>query len=261
VDLEFLEKKKQMGSVYDFMKVLSSKGMTVTQFRQNLKENLLRRRYIQANYLNMGGVRRLRKVSFRVSPGKIREYYRKHRDDFRETACVWLRRAHFLAETVGGEAKARALGQAVVRDLRSGLTPVQVDKKHRLNCEQFTCPAEDLEAVTPESGLRRSIKTWAFSNDPGAVSDLIPLGPGNLVVFYLEKKRKEVVRSFEEVQQQIRVQLVMEKQIAFDRRMLENLVEQADFSWPELKRWILDPSAPRPSMDRAILQGILSKSL
>lgn len=261
VDLEFLEKKKQMGSVYDFMKVLSGKGLTVTQYRQNLKENLLRRRYIEANYRNMFGVRRLRKVSFRVSPGKIREYYRKNRDRYREAACVWLRRAHILAERVGGEADARGLGRAVIQDLRSGLTPKQVDKKHGLNCKQFTCPAEDLEAVLPESGLLRSIRTWAFSHEPGAVSDLIELAPGNLVVFYLEKKRKEVVRSFEEVQDQIQVQLVMEKQIAFDRKMLENLVEKADFSWPELKRWILDPGAPRPSMDPAILKGILSKSL
>ncbi|MBN2492159.1 MAG: peptidyl-prolyl cis-trans isomerase, partial [Planctomycetes bacterium] len=179
---------------------------------------------------------------------------------FRVRACVWLRRVHILADEHGGQDRARALAEEVVRDLRSGLKPAEVDVRHSLGCEQLTCSVDELEPRERDSGLRRDIKEWAFSSTVGAVSDPMELEPGNLAVFLVARKTEEAVRPFEEVQGEIEEQLGNQRRREVEKALLADLYRDANLEPPALRAWLLR-TGPAPDVDREVIASILSKPL
>jgi len=263
LDLEVERQQKRAGSPWEFVKLARDSGMTLSQLRQTIKEELLREKFVMARFRSMPWGKHLRKYSIRVSPGEVRDHYRKHRDQYREQASVWLRRVHISTEEQGGETPAIALGNSIVKDLRGGLSPLEVSKKYKesgLDFQKFVCPAEDLEPLARDSGFLKSILSWAFSQDRGAVSDLVRLGPGSFAIFYVEKKKDAVEMTFEAVQDEITSELYLKKQARIRDRMFNQLFQQADISWPELKKWILRVGK-RPVLKQEVLQSILSNSM
>jgi hypothetical protein len=261
VDREMRRQQQGMGGPLSMLKLASDRGMTLAELRRTFKEDIMRQKFYASKFIHTPWASRLRRYSVQVSPGEIRAFYRRHRKEYRVRGAVWLRRLHISAEEHGGDAGARALGVAVIKDLKSGLTPAEVDLKRKLECDQFSCPIADLDPIYKDSGYKKQIKTWAFTNQAGAVSDLFKLSPGNYAIFYLEKKIDEKVQSFEEVQDDIRDRLRMANQNRARHLMLRDLFKNADIEPGELKRFMLNPQGPRPRVvPREIIASILGKS-
>jgi len=261
VDREMRRQQQGMGGPLSMLKLASDRGMTLSELRRTFEEDIMRQKFYASKIFHTPWASRLRRYSVQVSPGEIRAFYRRHRSEFRVRGAVWLRRLHISAQEQGGDAKARALGLAVIKDLKSGLTPAEIDQNRKLGCEQFSCPIADLDPLYKDSGYKKQIKTWAFTSKPGAVSDLFKLSPGNYAIFYLEKKTDEKVQSFEEVQDDIEDQLRMANQNRARHLMLRDLFKNADIEPTELKRFMLNPQGPRPRVvPREIVAGILGKS-
>jgi len=261
VEQEMRRQQQGMGGPLSMLKLASDRGMTLAELRRTFEEDIMRQKFFVSKFINTPWARHLRRYSLQVSPGEIREFYRRHREEYRVRGAVWLRRLHISAEEQGGDDKARSLGMAVIKDLKAGLTPAEVDIKHKLDCEQFSCPIADLDPIYKDTGLRKAIKQWAFSQTPGAASDLFKLAPGSYAIFYLEKKREEKVQSFEEVQDEIRDRLRVANQNRARHLMLRDLFKAADIEPADLKRYMLNPQGRRPRVvPREIVAGILGKS-
>lgn len=259
IEAAFQRDVRSVGSLEEFEKVLAEKGMTVQEKKAEIRNEYLRNWYLASTRQRTPWSKAIRAYVMQVRPTEMKAYYREHREDYRQRATVWLRQAHISSAEQGGKKKAEVLAEAVIRDLKQGMSPAEVDAKHELGAFQFTCPFEDLDPIYPDSGLLRALKAWAFKAAKGDVLGPVRFPSGDIKVFYLEKRQAEVVRGFGEVQDEIRDALRRRMYHRAEGEIVRSLLKTADLEPPELKAFMLDPrQAPR--MRRDVLLALLDNS-
>jgi len=259
VDRKVREKEKELGSFLDLVKVLSDRGVTISQFQKSLREDLMREKFMQANFFSTPWGTRLRRYSLIVSPKELRDYFSANRESFRRVEAVWLRRAVIPASRHGSAEAARSVAEGARKRLADGETPASVNARLDLRAEELVARVEELEPIGPESGLVAEVKTWALAAREGEVSPVFTLAPDVFAVFVVAKKQDAEQLDFEQVQKRIEERLRERKGRIAQQEMLKRIHRAADITPPDLKRWILGEVRSPPPAPPPVLEGLLGK--
>lgn len=235
--------------------VLAEQGWTLEEFREFTRDRILLERF-QAAMLGMDRLRSLKarpvEDSF-VRPKEIQDHYRGNLEKFRRPA----------------EARLRWIFVKAVSFLRPGLEMVEARRQAQIQAEgirarigkgeDFTALAREFsEDAAREKGgdqgfkgreqLPELVRGWAFSAEPGEVTDVLETPAGYLIA-RLEERRPERILPFEEVQDSIKMTLRRARQDIILARIRLHLVEEADIT-PERFRNLLRRQLVRQLQER-----------
>ncbi len=202
VRLAIEDVKKQNNLTQEALEqALAGQGLTVLQYKVQLKEQLERMRLMSQEV----------RSKIQVGEREISEYYEAHRADYGGSETFHARHIFFKLDPNGSAeqtAKTRKLAEEVLAKARSGENFVDLAKKY----SQDPAAAKnggDL-GTFKKSDMLAEIGNTVAAMKPGEVSSLVA-SPAGLHIIKLEEKSQEKGRPFTEVKESIEEQLYRKK--------------------------------------------------
>ena len=197
-----------------FVKTLEAQNYTLGEFKEKEMEKII-----------VGAMKGHNvKTNSIVSPTKIEEYYRKHRDEFTSKEQIKLRMIMISGQKDTASAPAqKELAEEVLGKLASGAEFEQVAQMYS-------------EDSTKENGgdwgwidrktLAEPLEKFAFNMPVGRVSNIIDYA-GNYYILKVEDKHGGSTKSLNEVRADIEKKLVQEQAQEIQERWLASLRQKA----------------------------------
>lgn len=200
--------KERFGDRITFMKTLQAQGMTVEQFRKQVRdqyiESALRHQHVQQQIF--------------VSPYKVETYYKAHQEDFRVQDEVKLRMI-VLPKKDPSDTNTVKLAQEIEAQVKSGTPFKEMAETYSQGSQQHQ--GGDWGWVE-RSVLRKELADVAFKLKPGTVSDPV-VTSDTVYLMKVEGARPAHVRPLTEVASEIEKTLRIQEQAKLQKKWIESL--------------------------------------
>src|SRR5947207_3294504 len=197
-----------------FIKTLEAQNYTLGEFKQKEMESMI----VQA----MRG--KNVKKNLIISPPKIEEYYRKHRDEFTSKEQIKLRMIMISGHKDTASAPAqKELAEEVLGKLASGAEFEQVAQMYS---EDSTKDNGGDWGWIERKTLAEPLEKFAFNMPVGRISNIIDYA-GNYYILKVEDKHGGSTKSLTEVRGDIEKKLVQDEAQQIQERWLASLREKA----------------------------------
>jgi hypothetical protein len=217
---------QQQGSMIAVVQSFHERGIKLTEWKELMGDAI-----VVQNYL-MPAIRE----RVHVKPSELRPYYEEHREQFRVPRRIRFR--VILVDPAGCETREqeRAKAQSILEKLRGGAEFADMAEKYSLDRDRtegglrvLDAPADSPNWVPP---LCEGLK-------PGELSGLRETAAG-FCLTRLERIEPRRVRSFEEVQPEVRAALLERKLEQERERLIERLREAATIEYFPAGRQLLE---------------------
>jgi peptidyl-prolyl cis-trans isomerase SurA len=197
-----------------FIKTLEAQNYTLGEFRQKEMEQMI----VQA--MRSHNV----KKSTIISPTKIEDYYRKHRDEFTSKETIKLRMIMIPGQKDTATAPAqKALAEEVLGRLASG---AEFDRMAQVYSEDSTRDSGGDWGWIERKTLAEPLEKFAFNMPVGRISNIIEYA-GNYYILKVEDKQGGTTKSINEVRSDIEKKLVQEEARQIQERWIASLRQKA----------------------------------
>jgi len=200
--------RERFGDRVTFMKTLQAQGLTVEQFRKQVREQ-----YIEAALRNQNVQREIF-----ISPYKIENYYHANPDEFRLEDQIKLRMI-VLAKAAPDDTNALKLAREIQSKIKDGTPFAEMATIYSQGSQQHQ--GGDWGWVQ-RSVLRKELANVAFTLPVGAVSDLVET-PDTCYLMTVEDKHASHVRPLTEVAVEIEKTLHLKQQAKLQKQWIEGL--------------------------------------
>jgi parvulin-like peptidyl-prolyl isomerase len=200
--------RERFGDRVTFMKTLQAQGMTVEQFRKQVREQ-----YIESALRNQNVQREVF-----ISPYKIESYYKANADEFRLEDQIKLRMI-VLAKTSPDDTNVIKLAREIQAKIKDGTPFTEMAAIYSQGSQQHQ--GGDWGWVQ-RSVLRKELADVAFTLTPGTVSDLVDT-PDTCYLMFVEDKHSSHVRPLLDVAAEIEKILRLKQQAKLQKDWIEGL--------------------------------------
>jgi peptidyl-prolyl cis-trans isomerase SurA len=195
-----------------FVKTLQAQNYTLGEFKKVELEKMI----VQAMRHKNAQLDTL------ISPNKIEDYYRKHRDEFTSKEQIKLRMIMIPARA-SDHAAQKAMAEEILSKLVNG---AEFDRMAQIYSEDSTRDMGGDWGWVDRGTLAAPLEKVAFNLQPGKISNIIDVG-GNYYILKVEDKRGGVTRPMAEVRSDIEKKLLQEEAQQKQERWLASLREKA----------------------------------
>ncbi|HBA87348.1 MAG TPA: peptidylprolyl isomerase [Geobacter sp.] len=202
VKLAIEDVKKQNGMSQETLEqALAAQGLSLAQYRVQLKEQLERLRLMSQEV----------RSKIQVGEREMREYYEANRANYGGSETFHARHIFFKVDKKGGPedlAKAQALANSVLAQARAGKDFAELAKQY----SQDPAAAKDGGDLGSfrKSDMLPEIGDTVAALKPGEVSSLVT-SPAGIHIIKLEERKQETGKPFEEVKDSIEELLYKKK--------------------------------------------------
>jgi parvulin-like peptidyl-prolyl isomerase len=197
-----------------FIKTLEAQNYTLDEFKHKEMEQMI----VQAMRSHNVKTKNI------ISPTKIEEYYRKHRDEFTSKETIKLRMIMISGQKDTATAPAqKALAEEVLGRLASG---EDFDRTAQVYSEDSTRDNGGDWGWIERKTLAEPLEKFAFNMPVGRVSNIIDYA-GNYYILKVEDKQGGTTKSLAEVRADIEKKLVQEEAQQIQERWIASLREKA----------------------------------
>jgi peptidyl-prolyl cis-trans isomerase SurA len=200
--------RERFGDRVTFMKTLQAQGLTVEQFRKQVRDQ-----YIEAALRNQN----VQKEIF-VSPYQIEKYYQANPDEFRVEDQIKLRMI-VLAKSAPDDTNTLKLAREIQAKLKDGAPFTEMAAIYSQGSQQHQ--GGDWGWVQ-KSVLRKELADVAFSLKPGTVSDIVDT-PDTCYLMLVEDKHASRIRPLIEVAPDIEKTLRLKQQAKLEKDWIDGL--------------------------------------
>jgi len=200
--------RERFGDRITFMKTLQAQGLTVEQFRKQV-----RNQYIEAALRNQNVQREIF-----ISPYQIEKYYQANPDEFRLEDQIKLRMI-VLAKSAPDDTNTLKLAREIQAKLKDGAPFIEMASIYSQGSQQHQ--GGDWGWVQ-KSVLRKELADAAFALPVGTVSDLVDT-PDTCYLMFVEEKHASHVRPLLEVATDIEKTLRLKQQAKLQKDWIEGL--------------------------------------
>ncbi len=181
-----------------FIKTLQAQNYSLTEFKKAEKERIIVQAMRSKNV----------KTATVIPPGKITEYYTKHRAEFTAKEQVKLRLIMIPTHAAEGNAAAqKAIAEEILGKLADG---APFDRMAQIYSEDSTRDAGGDWGWIERKTLAAPLEKVAFNLPAGRVSHVIELGP-NYYILKVDEKRGGETPSFAKLRPEIEKKLMQEE--------------------------------------------------
>jgi peptidyl-prolyl cis-trans isomerase SurA len=197
-----------------FIKTLEAQNYTLGEFKQKEMEQMI----VQAMRSHNVKTKNI------ISPTKIEDYYRKHRDEFTSKETIKLRMIMIPGQKDTATAPAqKALAEEVLGRLASG---AEFDRTAQVYSEDSTRDNGGDWGWIERKTLAEPLEKFAFNMPVGRISNIIDYA-GNYYILKVEDKQGGTTKSLAEVRSDIEKKLVQEEAQQIQERWIASLREKA----------------------------------
>jgi peptidyl-prolyl cis-trans isomerase SurA len=197
-----------------FIKTLEAQNYTLGEFKQKELEQMI----VQA----MRGHNV--KTQSIISPTKVDDYYRKHRDEFTSKETIKLRMIMISGQKDTATAESqKALAEEVLGKLASG---AEFDQTAQIYSEDSTRDNGGDWGWIEHNTLAGPLEKFAFNMPVGRISNIIDYA-GNYYILKVEDKQGGTTKSLAEVRSDIEKKLTQEEAKQIQERWIASLREKA----------------------------------
>jgi parvulin-like peptidyl-prolyl isomerase len=200
--------RERFGDRITFMKTLQAQGMTVEQFRRQVREQ-----YIEAALRNQNVQREIF-----ISPYKVQQYYLANQNEFRLQDQIKLRMI-VLPKNSPDDTNAVKLAREIQSKLKDGTPFSEMASVYSQGSQQHQ--GGDWGWVE-RSVLRKDLADVAFSLPVGSVSDIVDT-PDTCYLMLVEDKHASHVRPLTDVVVEIEKTLRLKQQAKLQKDWIEGL--------------------------------------
>ena len=200
--------RERFGDRVTFMKTLQAQGLTVEQFRKQVRDQ-----YIEAALRNQN----VQKEIF-VSPYQIEKYYQANPDEFRVEDQIKLRMI-VLAKSAPDDTNTLKLAREIQAKLKDGATFADLAAIYSQGSQQHQ--GGDWGWVE-RSVLRKELGDIAFSLAPGHTSEAIDT-PDAVYLMLVEDKKPASAKPLAEVRSDIEKTLNAQQQAQLQKQWVDGL--------------------------------------
>jgi parvulin-like peptidyl-prolyl isomerase len=202
------------GDRITFVKTLEAQNFTLGEFKKKEMEKIIvgamRGHNVKANSI--------------VSPTKIEEYYRKHRDEFTSKEQIKLRMIMISGQKDTASASAqKELAEEVLGKLANG---AEFEQMAQMYSEDSTKDNGGDWGWIEHKTLAEPLEKFAFNMPVGRISNIIDYA-GNYYILKVEDKHGGTTKSLNEVRADIEKKLVQEEAQQLQERWLAGLRQKA----------------------------------
>src|SRR5262245_2662923 len=197
-----------------FVKTLEAQNYTLGEFKQKELEKII-----------VGAMRGHNvKTNSIISPTKIDEYYRKHRDEFTSKEQIKLRMIMISGNKDTASAPAqKELAEEVLGKLANG---AEFEQMAQMYSEDSTKDSGGDWGWIERKTLAESLEKFAFNMPVGRISNIVDYA-GNYYILKVEDKHGGSTKSLTEVRADIEKKLVQEQAQELQERWLASLRQKA----------------------------------
>src|SRR6476646_675433 len=197
-----------------FIKTLEAQNYTLGEFKQKEMEQMI----VQAMRSHNVKTKNI------ISPTKVDDYYRKHRDQFTSKETIKLRMIMIPGQKDTATAPAqKALAEEVLGRLASG---AEFDRTAQVYSEDSTRDNGGDWGWIERKTLAEPLEKFAFNMPVGRVSNIIDYA-GNYYILKVEDKQGGTTKSLNEVRSDIEKKLVQEEAQQIQERWIAVLRQKA----------------------------------
>jgi parvulin-like peptidyl-prolyl isomerase len=197
-----------------FIKTLEAQNYTLGEFKKLETERMIVQAMRSKNV-------RLRQI---VSPTKVEEYYKTHRDEFTAKEQIKLRMIMIPAHANDGNAPAqKAMAEEILGKLANG---AEFDRMAQIYSEDSSRDLGGDWGWIERKTLAAPLEKIAFNLPVGRISNIIEFS-GNFYILKVEDKHGGVTRSFAEVRPEIEKKLVQQEAQNLQERWIASLRAKA----------------------------------
>jgi len=197
-----------------FVKTLEAQNYSLGEFKEKEMERIIvsamRSHNVKTNYI--------------ISPTKIEDFYRKHRDLFTTKEEIKLRMIMVSGQKDTGNAQAqKALAEEVLGKLASG---GEFEQVAQIYSEDSTKETGGDWGWIGRNTLAAPLEKFAFNMPVGRISSIIDYA-GNYYVLKVEDKRGGTTRSLAEARADIEKKLIQDEAAQIQERWIASLRQKA----------------------------------
>jgi peptidyl-prolyl cis-trans isomerase SurA len=197
-----------------FVKTLEAQNYSLGEFKEKEMERIIvsamRSHNVKTNYI--------------ISPTKIEDFYRKHRDLFTSKEEIKLRMIMISGQKDTGNAQAqKALAEEVLGKLASG---GEFEQVAQIYSEDSTKETGGDWGWIQHNTLAAPLEKFAFNMPVGRISSIIDYA-GNYYILKVEDKRGGTTRSLAEARADIEKKLIQDEAAQIQERWIASLREKA----------------------------------
>jgi len=196
------------GDRVTFIKTLQAQGMTVEQFRKDVRDQYIEHALRQKNVSQ----------AIVISPYKVETYYLAHQDDFKVQDEIKLRMI-VLNKTSDADTNTEQRASEILTEIKKGATFQEMASVYSEGSQKSQ--GGDWGWVE-RSVLRKDLADTAFSLKPGQVSDVIDT-PESVYLMFVEQTRPAHVKPLGEVRDEIEKNLRTQDQARLEKQWIEGL--------------------------------------
>jgi peptidyl-prolyl cis-trans isomerase SurA len=200
--------RDRFGDRVTFMKTLQAQGMTVEQFRKQVRDQ-----YIEAALRNENVQREIF-----ISPYQIEQYYLANQSEFQVEEEIKLRMI-VLTKSGADDTNTLKLAREIQSKIKDGASFSEMASIYSQGSQQHQ--GGDWGWIE-RSVLRKELADLAFTLKPGVVSDVVDT-PDTCYLMLVEQKRPAHVRPLTEVASDIEKTLRLKKQAKLQKDWIEGL--------------------------------------
>jgi len=197
-----------------FVKTLEAQNYSLGEFKEKEMERIIvsamRSHNVKTNYI--------------ISPTKIEEFYRKHRDLFTTKEEIKLRMIMISGQKDTGNAQAqKALAEEVLGKLASG---GEFEQVAQIYSEDSTKENGGDWGWIQRNTLAAPLEKFAFNMPVGRISSIIDYA-GNYYILKVEDKRGGTTKSLAEARADIEKKLIQDEAAQIQERWIASLRQKA----------------------------------
>ena len=197
-----------------FIKTLEAQNYTLGEFRQKEMEQMI----VQAMRSHNVKTKNI------ISPTKVDDYYRKHREEFTSKETIKLRMIMIPGQKDTATAPAqKALAEEVLGKLAGG---AEFDQTAQIYSEDSTRDNGGDWGWIEHNTLAGPLEKVAFNMPVGRISNIIDYA-GNYYIIKVEDKQGGTTKSLAEVRSDIEKKLIQEEAQQIQERWIASLREKA----------------------------------
>jgi parvulin-like peptidyl-prolyl isomerase len=195
-----------------FVKTLQAQNYTLGEFKKTEMEKMI----VQAMRSKNA------KLETLISPNRITDYYRKHRDEFTSKEQIKLRLI-MIPSRASDQAAQKSMAEEILSKLVNG---AEFERMAQIYSEDSTRDLGGDWGWVDRGTLAAPLEKVAFNLPTGKISNIIDLG-GNYYILKVEDKRGGETQPFAQVRDQIEKKLLQEEAQNKQERWLASLREKA----------------------------------
>jgi len=200
--------RERFGDRVTFMKTLQGQGLSVEQFRKQVREQ-----YIESAMRNMN----IQRAIF-ISPYKVENYYLAHQDDFRLQEQIKLRMI-VLTKSAPDDTNTLKLAREIQAKIKDG---IPFEEMARIYSQGSQKNQGGDWGWVDRAVLRKELADVAFTLPAGSVSDIIDT-PDTCYLMLVEETKPTHVRPLSDVASEIEKVLRLQQQANLQKKWIDGL--------------------------------------